>query len=43
MRTDPDMASAVAAIRTLLEFLRRDKGGFGFWSGEGFRSEEKCS
>ncbi|XP_041742164.1 translation initiation factor eIF-2B subunit alpha isoform X2 [Coregonus clupeaformis] len=26
MRTDPDMASAVAAIRTLLEFLRRDKG-----------------
>lgn len=26
MRKDPDMASAVAAIRTLLEFLRRDKG-----------------
>lgn len=26
MRTDPDMASAVAAIRTLLEFLKRDKG-----------------
>lgn len=28
MRKDPDMASAVAAIRTLLEFLKRDKGGF---------------
>lgn len=28
MRKDPDMASAVAAIRTLLEFLRRDKGVF---------------
>uniref|UniRef100_A0A7N6AGS1 Translation initiation factor eIF2B subunit alpha n=1 Tax=Anabas testudineus TaxID=64144 RepID=A0A7N6AGS1_ANATE len=26
MRKDPDMASAVAAIRTLLEFLKRDKG-----------------
>ncbi|TNN27978.1 Translation initiation factor eIF-2B subunit alpha [Liparis tanakae] len=26
MRTDPDMASAVAAIRTLLAFLRRDTG-----------------
>ncbi|MBN3311458.1 EI2BA factor, partial [Atractosteus spatula] len=26
MRQDPDMASAVAAIRTLLEFLKRDKG-----------------
>uniref|UniRef100_A0A3Q3WCJ4 Translation initiation factor eIF2B subunit alpha n=1 Tax=Mola mola TaxID=94237 RepID=A0A3Q3WCJ4_MOLML len=26
MREDPDMASAVAAIRTLLEFLKRDKG-----------------
>ncbi|XP_068562528.1 translation initiation factor eIF2B subunit alpha isoform X1 [Cebidichthys violaceus] len=26
MRTDPDMPSAVAAIRTLLEFLKRDKG-----------------
>uniref|UniRef100_A0A668W2H3 Translation initiation factor eIF2B subunit alpha n=1 Tax=Oreochromis aureus TaxID=47969 RepID=A0A668W2H3_OREAU len=25
-RHDPDMASAVAAIRTLLEFLKRDKG-----------------
>lgn len=28
MRKDPDMASAVAAIRTLLEFLKRDKGVF---------------
>lgn len=28
MREDPDMASAVAAIRTLLEFLKRDKGLF---------------
>ncbi|KAI1882006.1 hypothetical protein AGOR_G00246230 [Albula goreensis] len=26
MRQDPDVASAVAAIRTLLEFLKRDKG-----------------
>uniref|UniRef100_A0A8D3CR46 Translation initiation factor eIF2B subunit alpha n=1 Tax=Scophthalmus maximus TaxID=52904 RepID=A0A8D3CR46_SCOMX len=26
MRKNPDMASAVAAIRTLLEFLKRDKG-----------------
>ncbi|KAM5190035.1 translation initiation factor eIF2B subunit alpha isoform 2-T2 [Callospermophilus lateralis] len=26
MKEDPDMASAVAAIRTLLEFLKRDKG-----------------
>jgi len=26
MRKDPDMASAVAAIRTLLEFLKRDTG-----------------
>lgn len=26
MDKDPDMASAVAAIRTLLEFLKRDKG-----------------
>ncbi|KAL8180173.1 UNVERIFIED_CONTAM: Translation initiation factor [Gekko kuhli] len=26
MRTDPDVASAVAAIRVLLEFLKRDKG-----------------
>lgn len=26
MREDPDMASAVAAIRTLLEFLKRNKG-----------------
>uniref|UniRef100_A0A8C3TDV7 Translation initiation factor eIF2B subunit alpha n=1 Tax=Chelydra serpentina TaxID=8475 RepID=A0A8C3TDV7_CHESE len=26
MREDPDVASAVAAIRTLLEFLKRDKG-----------------
>uniref|UniRef100_A0A7N8YI79 Translation initiation factor eIF2B subunit alpha n=1 Tax=Mastacembelus armatus TaxID=205130 RepID=A0A7N8YI79_9TELE len=26
MRKDPDMASAVAAIRTLLAFLKRDKG-----------------
>uniref|UniRef100_A0A8C4EZM5 Translation initiation factor eIF2B subunit alpha n=1 Tax=Dicentrarchus labrax TaxID=13489 RepID=A0A8C4EZM5_DICLA len=26
MMKDPDMASAVAAIRTLLEFLKRDKG-----------------
>uniref|UniRef100_A0AAX7TKX7 Translation initiation factor eIF2B subunit alpha n=1 Tax=Astatotilapia calliptera TaxID=8154 RepID=A0AAX7TKX7_ASTCA len=26
MKKDPDMASAVAAIRTLLEFLKRDKG-----------------
>ncbi|XP_037609201.1 translation initiation factor eIF-2B subunit alpha isoform X1 [Sebastes umbrosus] len=26
MSRDPDMASAVAAIRTLLEFLKRDKG-----------------
>uniref|UniRef100_A0A8C6F972 Translation initiation factor eIF2B subunit alpha n=1 Tax=Monodon monoceros TaxID=40151 RepID=A0A8C6F972_MONMO len=26
MKEDPDMASAVAAIRTLLEYLRRDKG-----------------
>uniref|UniRef100_A0A667YFW7 Translation initiation factor eIF2B subunit alpha n=1 Tax=Myripristis murdjan TaxID=586833 RepID=A0A667YFW7_9TELE len=26
MRKDPDMASAVAAIRTLREFLKRDKG-----------------
>ncbi|KAJ8393983.1 hypothetical protein AAFF_G00055160 [Aldrovandia affinis] len=26
MRKDPDVASAVAAIRTLLEFLKRDKG-----------------
>ncbi|XP_051684841.1 translation initiation factor eIF2B subunit alpha isoform X1 [Oryctolagus cuniculus] len=26
MRGDPDMASAVAAIRTLLEFLKRDTG-----------------
>uniref|UniRef100_A0A8C6L3V8 Translation initiation factor eIF2B subunit alpha n=1 Tax=Nothobranchius furzeri TaxID=105023 RepID=A0A8C6L3V8_NOTFU len=26
MRKDPGMASAVAAIRTLLEFLKRDKG-----------------
>ncbi|XP_057600345.1 translation initiation factor eIF-2B subunit alpha isoform X2 [Hippopotamus amphibius kiboko] len=26
MKKDPDMASAVAAIRTLLEYLRRDKG-----------------
>lgn len=26
MRKDPDIASAVAAIRTLLEFLKRDKG-----------------
>ncbi|XP_072565285.1 translation initiation factor eIF2B subunit alpha-like [Paramormyrops kingsleyae] len=25
MRQDPDVASAVAAIRTLLEFLKRDK------------------
>lgn len=28
MSKDPDMASAVAAIRTLLEFLKRDKGLF---------------
>lgn len=28
IRKDPDMASAVAAIRTLLEFLKRDKGKF---------------
>uniref|UniRef100_A0A8D1FK09 Translation initiation factor eIF2B subunit alpha n=2 Tax=Sus scrofa TaxID=9823 RepID=A0A8D1FK09_PIG len=26
MKEDPDMASAVAAIRTLLEYLKRDKG-----------------
>ncbi|XP_027709272.1 translation initiation factor eIF-2B subunit alpha isoform X2 [Vombatus ursinus] len=26
MKEDPDVASAVAAIRTLLEFLKRDKG-----------------
>ena len=26
MGKDPDMASAVAAIRTLLEFLKRDQG-----------------
>ncbi|XP_058473992.1 translation initiation factor eIF-2B subunit alpha isoform X2 [Solea solea] len=26
LREDPDIASAVAAIRTLLEFLKRDKG-----------------
>ncbi|XP_061764150.1 translation initiation factor eIF-2B subunit alpha isoform X2 [Nerophis ophidion] len=26
MRNDPDVASAVAAIRTLLEFLKRDQG-----------------
>lgn len=26
MNKDPGMASAVAAIRTLLEFLKRDKG-----------------
>ncbi|XP_037673027.1 translation initiation factor eIF-2B subunit alpha isoform X1 [Choloepus didactylus] len=26
MKEDPDMASAVAAIQTLLEFLKRDKG-----------------
>lgn len=26
MDKDPGMASAVAAIRTLLEFLKRDKG-----------------
>jgi translation initiation factor eIF-2B subunit alpha len=26
MKEDPDMASAVAAIRTLLEFLKTDKG-----------------
>ncbi|KAM7149565.1 LOW QUALITY PROTEIN: translation initiation factor eIF2B subunit alpha-like [Molossus nigricans] len=26
MKKDPDMASAVAAIQTLLEFLKRDKG-----------------
>ncbi|XP_054852788.1 translation initiation factor eIF-2B subunit alpha [Eublepharis macularius] len=26
MRTDPEVASAVAAIRVLLEFLKRDKG-----------------
>uniref|UniRef100_A0A8C8ZL77 Translation initiation factor eIF2B subunit alpha n=1 Tax=Prolemur simus TaxID=1328070 RepID=A0A8C8ZL77_PROSS len=26
IKEDPDMASAVAAIRTLLEFLKRDKG-----------------
>ena len=26
IKEDPDMASAVAAIRTLLEFLRRDTG-----------------
>lgn len=29
LRKDPDTASAVAAIRTLLEFLKRDKGRFG--------------
>lgn len=28
MNKDPGMASAVAAIRTLLEFLKRDKGVF---------------
>lgn len=28
MQKNPDMASAVAAIRTLLEFLKRDKGVF---------------
>lgn len=33
MRKDPDMASAVAAIRTLLEFLKRDKGGFSHGGG----------
>uniref|UniRef100_A0A0G2JEF1 Eukaryotic translation initiation factor 2B, subunit alpha n=1 Tax=Mus musculus TaxID=10090 RepID=A0A0G2JEF1_MOUSE len=26
MKGDPKMASAVAAIQTLLEFLKRDKG-----------------
>ncbi|KAJ8261455.1 hypothetical protein COCON_G00171780 [Conger conger] len=26
MRQDPDVTSAVAAIRTLLEFLKRDRG-----------------
>lgn len=32
MRKDPDMASAVAAIRTLLEFLKRDKGSLILYS-----------
>lgn len=33
MNKDPGMASAVAAIRTLLEFLKRDKGVFLSFNG----------
>lgn len=47
MKEDPDTASAVAAIWTLLEFLKRDKGKQGhlpaLWAlGKSSNKFEKC-
>uniref|UniRef100_A0A8C5BB11 Translation initiation factor eIF2B subunit alpha n=1 Tax=Gadus morhua TaxID=8049 RepID=A0A8C5BB11_GADMO len=42
MGKDPDMASAVAAIRTLLEFLKRDQGETLFGLRESLTSATDC-